>query len=393
MKFSHKFGYIALGGALMLIGMIASSIFMPNLIAQRNKFGEIECTGLVVLGTDGNETIRLGNSPDQRDASGYIAIFDRSYSRNQGILLTSSYRADESLPSKYKEVDFRTRILGYAIYLDGHDGTAIRLTTTGMGGSIVLRGGEHSKSEITLINGEGDGLITILNKDAKSGLVLTNGIDGGNIEIIKDNKTQTKLNVKEHGANLAMAGHKGNIGIGFGEFGGAVIISDNDFNPRAVLTDSAHGGAVTVQDKDGYTKATLEVGELGGIVGVYGNDGTMKASLEESDDFGGKIRVFDNNENVMAMLSAFSFDMETSAGNLSLMDNDGNLKTVLGVKNGNGFLEIFGSLNNTAVLLGSSEFGGQVRVHDVFENPKTGLGIDQHGNGRFFTLDKNGNPK
>lgn len=190
-----------------------------------------------------------------------------------------------------------------------------------------------------------------------------------------------------------MAGNNGNIGIGFGELGGAVIISDNDFNPRAVLTDSAHGGTVTAQNKDGYTKATLEVGALGGIVGVYGNDGNMKASLEESDDFGGKLRVFDNNENVMAMLSAFSLDMETSAGNLSLMDNDGNLKTVLGVKNGNGFLEIFGSLDNTAVLLGSSEFGGQVRVLDVFENPKTGLDIDQHGNGRFFTLDKNGNPK
>lgn len=335
----------------------------------------------------------IGNSADQWEVSGYITIFDRSYGRNRGILLTSSNLGDESLPHKYKDVNFRTRILGYAIYLNGHDGKAIHLTTTGMGGSITLLGGEKSKSEITLINGEGDGLITILNSEAKSGLVLTNGIDGGDIEIIKDNKTQTKLNVKEHGANLAMAGHKGYIDIGFAEQGGGVIITDNDLNPRVVLTDGAHGGTVTVRDKDGYTKAALEIGELGGIVGVYGNDGTMKASLEESNDFGGKLRVFDNNENVMAMLSAFSFDMETSAGSLSLMDNDGILKTVLGVKNGNGFIEIFGSLDNTAVLLGSSEFGGQVRVHDVFENPKTGLGIDQHGNGRVFTLDKNGNPK
>ncbi|MDE0186037.1 MAG: hypothetical protein OXP71_11400 [Candidatus Poribacteria bacterium] len=393
MKFSHKFGYIALGGALMLIGMIASSIFMPNLIAQRDKFGEIECTGLVVLGPDGNETIRLGNSPDQRDASGYIAIFDRSYSRNQGILLTSSYRADESLPSKYKEVDFRISVYNFGIFLNGHNGKAIDLTTTGMGGSIKLIGGEHSKSEITLINGEGDGLITILNKDAKSGLVLTNGIDGGNIEIIKDNKTQTKLNVKEHGANLAMAGHKGNIGIGFGELGGAVIISDNDFNPRAVLTDSAHGGTVTVQDKGGNTRASLAVDEIGGTVGVYSNNGKIQASLEEGNNFGGKIRVFDNIENAIAMLGARSLDGNTSAGNLTLSGTDGKLKAVLGAKNGNGYFEISGKLGNTAVLLGSSDFGGQVRVHDVFENPKTGLGIDQHGNGRFFTLDKNGNPK
>ena len=393
MKFAHKFGYIALGGALMLIGMIASSIFMPSLIAQRDKFGEIECTGLVVVGPDGNETIRLGNSPEQRDASGYIAIFDRSYSSNQGILLTSSYRADDSLPSKYKEVDFRTRILGYAIYLDGYDGTAIRLTTTGMGGSIVLRGGEHSKSEITLINGEGDGLITIRNKEAKSGLVLTNGLDGGNIEIIKDNKTQTKLHVKEHGANLTMVGHKGYIDIGFAEQGGSVIITDNDYNPRVVLTDGGHGGTVAVQNKDGNTRASLAVDEIGGTVGVYSNNGKIQASLEEGNNFGGKIRVFDNNENAIAMLGARSLDGNTSAGNLTLSGTDGKLKAVLGAKNGNGYFEISGKLGNTAVLLGSSDFGGQVRVYDVFENPKTGLGIDQHGNGRFFTLDKNGNPK
>lgn len=53
MKFSHKFGYIALGGLLMLIGMIASSVFMPNLFAEKDKFGEIECTALTVVDADG----------------------------------------------------------------------------------------------------------------------------------------------------------------------------------------------------------------------------------------------------------------------------------------------------------------------------------------------------
>ena len=59
MKFSHKFGYIALGGLLMLIGMIASSIFMPNLFAQRDKFGEIECTALTVVDEDGIPLVSL----------------------------------------------------------------------------------------------------------------------------------------------------------------------------------------------------------------------------------------------------------------------------------------------------------------------------------------------
>ena len=48
MKLSNKLSYIALGGLLMLIGMLASSVFMPSLFAQRDKFGDIECTSLKV---------------------------------------------------------------------------------------------------------------------------------------------------------------------------------------------------------------------------------------------------------------------------------------------------------------------------------------------------------
>ena len=59
MKFSHKFGYISLGGLLMLIGMIASSVFMPNLFAQKDKFGEIECTALTVVDADGIPSVSI----------------------------------------------------------------------------------------------------------------------------------------------------------------------------------------------------------------------------------------------------------------------------------------------------------------------------------------------
>ena len=129
---------------------------------------------------------------------------------------------------------------------------------------------------------------------------------------------------------------------------GGLIIKDNDYNPRVGLTDGAHGGTVAVQNKDGNTKASLAVDEIGGTIGVYSNNGKIKASLEEGDNFGGKIRVFDNNENALAMLSTFSFGSGASAGNLSLLGTDGNLKAVLGTKNGNGFLEIFGNLDNSA---------------------------------------------
>ena len=69
MKFRHKFGYIALGGLLMLIGMIVSSIFMPNLFAQRDRFGEIECTNLRVVDKEGNVKVLISSDESGRYSS------------------------------------------------------------------------------------------------------------------------------------------------------------------------------------------------------------------------------------------------------------------------------------------------------------------------------------
>ena len=50
----QKLAYIALGGVLMLIGMIVSScVLMPSVAQrQREKFGDIECTSLTVVDED-----------------------------------------------------------------------------------------------------------------------------------------------------------------------------------------------------------------------------------------------------------------------------------------------------------------------------------------------------
>lgn len=36
MKYTHKLGYMALGGFLMLIGIITATMFLPNLVAQQS---------------------------------------------------------------------------------------------------------------------------------------------------------------------------------------------------------------------------------------------------------------------------------------------------------------------------------------------------------------------
>ena len=61
MRFSSKFCYIALAGLLMLIGMLASRVFVPLLFAQRGKFGAIECTSLVFVDEPGSVKIGPGS--------------------------------------------------------------------------------------------------------------------------------------------------------------------------------------------------------------------------------------------------------------------------------------------------------------------------------------------
>ena len=61
----HRFRYMALGGFLMFIGMLTASVLMPSVVAQRDKFGDIECTGLKVV--DARGVARVVLSPYHPD--------------------------------------------------------------------------------------------------------------------------------------------------------------------------------------------------------------------------------------------------------------------------------------------------------------------------------------
>ena len=57
MKYREKLGYMALGGLLMLVGMLAANL--TPLTAQRDSFGEITCTGLRVVDSEGRDGVVL----------------------------------------------------------------------------------------------------------------------------------------------------------------------------------------------------------------------------------------------------------------------------------------------------------------------------------------------
>ena len=62
--YKQKLAYTAFGGILMLMGILASSVLMPSLFAERAKLGDIECTSLRVVDAEGTTRILLLPSLD-----------------------------------------------------------------------------------------------------------------------------------------------------------------------------------------------------------------------------------------------------------------------------------------------------------------------------------------
>ena len=66
-----KFGYMAFGGALVFLGMVGA--MMSPLTAEKDKFGEIECTRLTVVDADGKRGVLLTTDED----GGFVYAFGK----------------------------------------------------------------------------------------------------------------------------------------------------------------------------------------------------------------------------------------------------------------------------------------------------------------------------
>ena len=75
MKYREKLGYIALGGVLMLIGMLGAGVRLP-LGAEDEKVdlnvGQITCTGLTVANEKGVSVMLIGDKE-----GGFVHVFGK----------------------------------------------------------------------------------------------------------------------------------------------------------------------------------------------------------------------------------------------------------------------------------------------------------------------------
>ena len=130
MKYTHKLGYMALGGFLILIGMITATMLLPNLVAQQSdsqtasterdndhitKFKTVMCNKLVVADELGRPAVLL----DATDNGGTASLWD-----NKGKPAITMYSIDNA----------------GRLYI--HDKTAqpvVALHTTNNGGTVTVK--------------------------------------------------------------------------------------------------------------------------------------------------------------------------------------------------------------------------------------------------------------
>lgn len=217
-----KLVYAGLGGFLMLIGMLLSPV-----TAQRDTFGEIECTALKIVDANGIVSVAVGEGQN----GGFVRLFDKE----KNTVTKLNY-------DKYGEVQCRS---------------------------------------VGVVDGSGKGMVALW------GVFSGGRVDVFN----NDGLSQATLRVTKHGGHIIANGKNGNASadLRVTEHGGRLDVFGKDRLAKATIHASEEGGLVNIWDNaDGVSKAELREAEL--IFGKPFKDGKSQVGLSVTEN-GGRIHV------------------------------------------------------------------------------------------------------
>ena len=220
-QFFQKLTYTALGGLLMLVGMLFSSI--SPLTAQKDVFGDITCTSLAVVDKDGKSRVRLFINED-----------------------------------------------GGKVDVSGKDGGEVKLGISEDGGAVTVSGSGKDGGFGSLFINENGGFVTVIGKDWKgSGFFGTNE-DGGFVDVFGNYRDKVKLGISEDGGFVTVFGKGGSGILHTDKHGGEVMVHGKDNNSIVTLRIKEDGGYVNVASNDLKSQAYLSATENGGAVHISG---------------------------------------------------------------------------------------------------------------------------
>ncbi len=256
-----KLVYAGFGGFLMFIGMLLSPV-----TAQRDKFGDIECTSLTVVDADGN---LMGNF-DSNVGGGYVRVWGKD--RGEKGAGVAQLMADAN--------GGRLDVFGQG----DQDPTDFMIPP-----AFFVSEGRASVS----VGSDGDGVVSVNDGDPvgnKAHLMVDRiGVWGKGDEENKEGSAQ--LSVNSSGGRLDVYGKADNTSratVGIAQNGGGFVFVNEIESGRASrsarLSIDANGGRLDVYGKvANRTLATVQINERGnGAVSTWKKDGGKLHTLGES---------------------------------------------------------------------------------------------------------------
>ena len=122
MNFRQKLAYTALGGGLMLIGMLLTTI--TPLTAQKDVFGDITCSSLTVVDKEGNAVIDLKSNEN----GGVVEVYDKDGKDGTAKVRLNTNIYGDGVVGLFAKEGFRWILL----HLDEHGGVVEVLGKDGM---------------------------------------------------------------------------------------------------------------------------------------------------------------------------------------------------------------------------------------------------------------------
>ena len=290
-----KLAYMGFGGIIAIIGMLFGIGMVSSSTAQKDKFGEIECSSLRVVDEDGitrvilstddragydDENIRVSIDGDAYDGS--VRVYGEAGSKfgsAKAVLGISRVGISEG-----NVITEKTRQAGYVgAYGDNRAGSA-ELSINKHGGMVDVRG----KDPITT------GAFIGINQNENGGVVEVYGMGDG--------KSEARLGISENGGGIDVFGKDGELRVGLStdEHGGAVRAYGKDGKLAVLLGTDERGGNVLVNGKDAKSGMILHTGDYGGNILVSGKDGKSGVSLN-TVEHGAKIVVVGKGEGMAVM--------------------------------------------------------------------------------------------
>lgn len=246
--------YLVISGIIGgVIGSLLTALLVSPVTAKRDKFDEIECRRLTVVGTDGKS----------------LVVLDSSLLGGQ-VHIHSTKLIDPNVLNL--NMGFRSVMLG----VDDH------------GGIIEIHGNQLFTPKVTLgiDSDDGGGRIAVYGKNTTAGME-------------RSPFTRSRaaiLDIDEHGGRIEAVGAGGKAILATKESGGIAHVNDHWYS-GAQLRVKEHGGEVVVTDVHGIPNAWLSVTEHGAHVSVKAK-GEGAAAMTINKYGNGAVYTWDKNGNL-----------------------------------------------------------------------------------------------